>query len=770
MSNDNDNGLSVCDDVERLPEGSLDVSDHLGHLGLLIASRFQEAIGNDVGDLRQSIQPQREAADLALEGHLGLPVTLNSIGRELSLRFEKTGDINDLEKSIELTQEAMKLTPNGDPNLPSFLNNLGYLFSSRFGHTGNPADLSQSIRLRQQAVGLTLEGHPDLAALLIYLGFSFRSHFEETEELASLIGVLSDVHSSVSSAVGPPTVCLKAARRWVALSADISGSEVLNAHERIVNLISLVAALQITSKGQHEILRESSELSTAAAAAALAFHQPSKALEWLEEGRCIVWNQLNQLRTPVDNLQGLHFDLVNRLALLSNQLERMNVPNDHGQSAPSLPARAHISLQTEERIHPRLPKDPEYLLTSIQDMTSFRNFLRPRKHADLMKAIPDDGVIVVINSDMARCDALVLMAGRKEPLHVPIEKFTHERARILADGLREYLIFHDLRSRYSDEAVSNPRTLGIYKGPRAVDELRTILRTLWTDLLDPILEFLGFKNPGVGTDLPRVWWCPTGPFAFLPIHAAGIYDPEPGTTSVSLADYVVSSYIPNLGILDRLRSRKTNRPGNGVLLVSQPHTPNLPPIPKTKQETMAVCQELARRRIKATLYSDEDATVEHVLESMESYACIHLACHASQNIQNPLESAIFLHNGKVEISEIMKKDLPNADLAFLSACQTSAGDYNLPEEAVHIAAGMLTAGYRSVVATMWSISDKYAPEVADMFYQNLSDNDTAEGVAGLDVTGSARALHTAIQALRNGLDDKKETDLLTWIPYVHYGI
>ena len=22
---------------------------------------------------------------------------------------------------------------------------------------------------------------------------------------------------------------------------------------------------------------------------------------------------------------------------------------------------------------------------------------------------------------------------------------------------------------------------------------------------------------------PRIWWCPTGPLAFLPIHAAGIY-------------------------------------------------------------------------------------------------------------------------------------------------------------------------------------------------------------------------------------------------------
>ena len=188
------------------------------------------------------------------------------------------------------------------------------------------------------------------------------------------------------------------------------------------------------------------------------------------------------------------------------------------------------------------------------------------------------------------------------------------------------------------------------------------------------------------------------------------------------------------------------------------------------EETAAICKELERRDVRSTLYSDSDATVARILGSMDSFPCIHLACHASQNLENPLESAIYLHDGKLEISEIMKKDLPNASLAFLSACQTSAGDRSLPEEAVHLAAGMLNAGYRSVIATMWSISDRYAPEVAEAFYRGLSNDGTTDGVIGLDITGSAKALHTAIQALRTRLDDTKESDLLAWIPYVHFGM
>ncbi|CAE6487268.1 unnamed protein product [Rhizoctonia solani] len=55
--------------------------------------------------------------------------------------------------------------------------------------------------------------------------------------------------------------------------------------------------------------------------------------------------------------------------------------------------------------------------------------------------------------------------------------------------------------------------------------------------------------------------------------------------------------------------------------------------------------------------------------------------------------------------EANPKSFKNKGLAFLSACQTATGDTNLPDEAVHLASGMLMAGYPSVIATMWSVMD-----------------------------------------------------------------
>jgi CHAT domain-containing protein len=79
---------------------------------------------------------------------------------------------------------------------------------------------------------------------------------------------------------------------------------------------------------------------------------------------------------------------------------------------------------------------------------------------------------------------------------------------------------------------------------------------------------------------------------------------------------------------------------------------------------------------------------------------LHLACHGEQ-ADSPLDSAFLLSDGRLTIQDLMSIRLPNAVLAFLSACQTAKGSEDLPDQAVHLAASMLFCGFRSVVGTMW---------------------------------------------------------------------
>jgi CHAT domain-containing protein len=118
-----------------------------------------------------------------------------------------------------------------------------------------------------------------------------------------------------------------------------------------------------------------------------------------------------------------------------------------------------------------------------------------------------------------------------------------------------------------------------------------------------------------------------------------------------------------------------------------------------------------------------------------------------------------LQNGRLKLSEIAIKPLPHAEFTFLSACQTATGHDSLPEEAIHLAAGLLFAGYKGVIASMWSINDNDAPYVADEVYAYLFQEQAPE------YTRAAHALHHAVQKLRT-----RNVPFVSWVPFIHIGL
>jgi CHAT domain-containing protein len=81
------------------------------------------------------------------------------------------------------------------------------------------------------------------------------------------------------------------------------------------------------------------------------------------------------------------------------------------------------------------------------------------------------------------------------------------------------------------------------------------------------------------------------------------------------------------------------------------------------------------------------------------------------------------------------------------------------DESIHLAAVMQLLGYRHVIATLWSIDDSSAPDIADSVYTGV----TTTGTPAAD--HAADALHHAVTALRA----IHPTDPLSWAPYLHAG-
>lgn len=195
-----------------------------------------------------------------------------------------------------------------------------------------------------------------------------------------------------------------------------------------------------------------------------------------------------------------------------------------------------------------------------------------------------------------------------------------------------------------------------------------------------------------------------------------------------------------------------------VLIISQPDTPGYSSLPGTVEEAKAILKYTPINH--AYHLTHDTATIEAVKHEMSKYNCIHFACHGIQDLQDPLDSAFALYDQKLRLKALMGLSLKNAQLAFLSACETATGDQKLPEEAVHLAAGMLTVGYPSVIATLWSIGDKEAPIIAAKFYARLMGGNEEK-------ISPSYALHEATKSLR---EEVGEMNFVKWVPFVHFGV
>ena len=119
--------------------------------------------------------------------------------------------------------------------------------------------------------------------------------------------------------------------------------------------------------------------------------------------------------------------------------------------------------------------------------------------------------------------------------------------------------------------------------------------------------------------MSRIWWCATEPLAFLPIHAAGIYATSMTKAGPTLSDFAISSYIPNVRALaERVNSpRVLDERQTAFFMISQPATPNLPRIPGTTKEVLAIKQLLENHDVQVLCLEGEAATVDQGITNME---------------------------------------------------------------------------------------------------------------------------------------------------------
>ncbi|CAE6506556.1 unnamed protein product [Rhizoctonia solani] len=791
--NDRFRHLGELEDLEKAIEcgsravtlalnGHPDLPRWLANLGMFYTDRFQHL--GELKDLDKAMEHKSRAVDSTPDDHPELPRRLANLGMTYTDRFRRLGRLQDIEKAIECNSRAVALTPDDNPIQSRQLSTLAVSYSDRFHHTGKLEDAEKAIEYGSRAAGLLSNGHPELAGRLSNLGVFHTSRFWQSGGLADLDKAMEHKSLAVESTPeGDPTLPFKYfqlaisyflhylltndrsysdktldsfrkasqqptgaprnkfqyATTWANLASKDSSLSCLEAYQVAINLLPQFIWLGASTNQRYQDLLAAGNLAVNAATVAVLASDYPLALEWLEHARCVVWNQSLMLRSPLDQLHTFHPELAANLQKIANQL---NSTSSETQYSRVLSSDSETLEQVAQKRR-RLAKEYHILLAEVRRLPDFEDFLQATK-ANILTRAARNGPIVVINCHADRCDALFIFPGRDDISHLSLPDFTQEKAQQARFQIVKSLAHKGIRER-------GIRTL---QQPGHKDRFVSVLLTLWNVIVKPVLDFLGYTNDVPMENLPHITWCPTGALSFLPLHAAGDYD-QPGSR---IFDYVISSYTPTLTALLAGTPRSLNHDCR-VLAIGQAATPGRSPLPGTVDE-LAYMKSHTQNKVEYSELIDNQATTTAVLDAMEQHDWVHLACHAHQNVEDPTKSGFFLHDGTLDLASINRRSFKNKGLAFLSACQTATGDERLPDESIHLASGMLMAGYPSVIATMWSVSDRDAPFVTDKVYAELmKDGKIGNGEAG-------KALHFATAALRDKIGEK---EFGRWVPYIHIG-
>jgi len=407
------------------------------------------------------------------------------------------------------------------------------------------------------------------------------------------------------------------------------------------------------------------------------------------------------------------------------------------------------------------------LLAEIRRIDGFSGFLRPPGLDELRRAAIG-GPVVVVTVGRLRSDAVIVAAdGVERVIQLPA---TYDDT--VEEALRYLQTVHDLevarqvaaeaqrpfldgdRSLASIQAFHAAAAQLHAERIRGEGTILEVLDWLWTAIAEPVLRALGHATTPEGDTWPRLWWCPSGLLTAMPLHAAGRYAAD--ATGDTVLDRVVPSYTPTVRALLEATKSPVGAVDPGLLVVAAPDVPGQTPLPNVEREVELLTRLFAG---SSTVLYGEAATTTAVRAELGRHPWVHFSCHGNQDVTDPSNGGLILHDGTLTVHSITGGTY-QGELAFLSACKTATGGVELPDEVITLAAAIHYAGYRQVIATLWSVYDPTAADVVEAVYTELAGNGGRP-----DSTLAAQALYRVVRRLR----DRYPTSPSVWMPFIHLG-
>ncbi|CAG7555630.1 unnamed protein product [Fusarium equiseti] len=490
--------------IRAIPEDSPDPASYLARLAKQLHRKH--FITGSIVYLDEGIRILQAAADIVPEEHHSRGRIIHNLSSQLHDRYVRQKSMTDLNKATLIARDSIDALSEDDPTLALFFENLGNLLMESYNGKGVKWDLDEAIDCTRQALSTVGNDDQSRASLLDRLGYleeaianlgtllEHKYHSTKTKDQEELRECIKYHVATVHAEQSPTLRQIRTADDVLSYCADVPDWDL--AYQVSTSAIALFPKLIFRSH-QHSdklhMLGQVSGLASEAAAVALnADKDLGAVLTILEEGREFS-PSMDEMRTDRGSLQAQH--------LQYRYTDAQDDPDETWQ------AESQRQKEADERL--------DELLSKIRKEPGFEDYLLPPSEAD-MKAATEKGLIAVINIEPP----------------TPFQKVDS-----VSDS--NFDVWDAVICRNEWDIPSKKNRGGLSKKPANALGSSKVLGWLWETIVEPVLNFMGYKGAPEDGIWPHVWWIPTGSLSRFPIRAAG--DNYPGTRETVL-DRTISSY------------------------------------------------------------------------------------------------------------------------------------------------------------------------------------------------------------------------------------
>ncbi|TVR15424.1 MAG: CHAT domain-containing protein [Balneolaceae bacterium] len=250
--------------------------------------------------------------------------------------------------------------------------------------------------------------------------------------------------------------------------------------------------------------------------------------------------------------------------------------------------------------------------------------------------------------------------------------------------------------------------------------------------------YTAFFDGNIPATVSHIYMIPDGDFYRLPLEILPVNRANT-THSFGTARYLIEDYsISYLNSLTELiNERQTERTdfaydmvGFGIENFEDAGHSWLQNLPFSSTEIKNSYEKLYsfnNRRI----FLESESTEQNFRNIAGNSRILHLATHSMVNDENPLFSSLFLfsdedpnspYDGIIHAYELFDMNL-NADLIFLSSCESGAGGYLQGSGILGFSRAFSFAGARSLAMNLWPVRDQTASDISINFYEWLNSGE-----------------------------------------------